>query len=562
MPDPYDALISASDKLREFTDNLSDDELSNLQFSVPWQYSPDGGGYVDPEDSRVVSSTLSKEEPRSRAELQAECWNKFNRNPQVNTSVRGLAGRIAGMGFETTSEVTEVQKVIEDIETDPRNRLYNYWPKYIARANVEGELFLCFTCHKDGFVEIDFIDPATISEKGDDETGILFHPTKTNMPLFYNVSLDEDKLDDYDQIPSIFIARYPELIKVARKNENFIVKKQKNCKNRKKAFEKFNGFFRFIVSWDKSFITRRATSYLKTTIEWLNYYELLKKYEIDHKRSSGSYIWVFSIESPRDFRLWLSLTDEQKAKTGIVAKKTPGASIVLPPGVKLEVKNPQLAPIRDQDTDIMQMAISGLNEPADVTTGTAAGTYASIKASRGPMSDRISDEIAYFDRFVKHDFWGSIFFLKSQITEFPTHFKRNEAVRFKPAKGSEDGAEPIFENVKRRPEELIDISYPISEIADFDARARGLLGVKHGPVSDTLGIPNRQIAGSLGFGGYGRARLRKATEEENYPQLIYTMDAEALQETLEGNQVDASVSASSTKPGAKAKVKPKPKPKE
>ena len=105
---------------------------------------------------------------------------------------------------------------------------------------------------------------------------------------------------------------------------------------------------------------------------------------------------------------------------------------------------------------------------------------------------------------------------------------------------------------------MIDISYPISEIADFDARAKGLLGVKHGPISDTLGIPNEQIAGSLGFGGYGRSRLRKATEEENYPKLIYTMDAEALQETLEG---EAIVERQGEKKPAAKKPAAKPQPK-
>jgi hypothetical protein len=256
------------------------------------------------------------------------------------------------------------------------------------------------------------------------------------------------------------------------------------------------------------------------------------------------------------------MTDEQREKTGIAAKKTPGSSLVLPPGVSVEVVSPQLPTIKDEDTDILGMAISGLNEPEDVTMGASSRPFGSVKASRGPMTDRTSDEIEYFDRFNKYDFWGNIFFLKSVIVNFPTHFKVREAIKFKPAKGSDEGAEAVFENVKRRPEELIDNSYPISEVADFDARAKGLLGVKHGPISDTLGIPNSQIAGSLGFGGYGRARLRKAAEEENYPQLIYTMDAEALQETLEGEQVGKSTGASSVKPKPAAKkpaAKPQPK---
>jgi len=403
----------AVNKLKKIAEALTDDELSVLQFSVPWQFEPVYADYKTDADGAPIypSSTDKEEDQQTRKQLQDECWNKFHRNPQINTSVRGLQGRITGRGFETTSEIKEVQEVIDEIELDPRNRLYNFWPKYVGRSNVEGELFLCLTCHwRTGFIEIDFIDPATINEGGDDDTGVIFHPDKTTMPLFYNVSKKDDRKDNYDQIPSIFIARYPELLKVAREHDNCKVKYQKKSRSTAKMFKKFQGYYRFIISWDKGFITRRATSYLKTTIQWLNYYEMLKKYEIDHKRSVGSYVWVFQIENPRDFRLWLSLSDEDRRKTGIAAKKTPGSSLVLPPGVTLECVSPNLPAISDQDTDIMQMAISGLNEPEDVTLGGSSKPYGSVKASRGPMSDRISDEIAYFDRFAKYDFGGAYSF--------------------------------------------------------------------------------------------------------------------------------------------------------
>ena len=537
------------DRISEDLKKLDDDTLRHLQLSVPWQYSPDPVTRTTVDGAPLYPQTDEEGLPITREGLQRECWRKFNLNPQVNTAVRGLAGRITGKGFEISSEVREIQEVIDEVQYDPRNRLYNYWPKYIVRSNIEGELYLCFTCHRDGFIEIDFIDPSLINEGGDDDTGIIFHPNKTNMPLFYNISVNGDYSDEYEQVPSIFIARYPELIPVARKHDDFKVKYQKNSKSKSKSFKNFGGYYRFIVSWDKGFLTKRATSYLKTTIQWLNYYEMLKKYEIDHKKSIGSYVWVFSIESPKDFRLWLSMSDEQRKKTGIAAKKTPGSSLVLPPGVSVEVKSPQLPAIKDEDTDIMGMAISGLNEPEDVTMGTSGRPFGSVKASRGPMSDRISDEIAYFDRFMKHDFWAGIFFLKSEISGFPKFFKRREAIKFKPAQGNDEGGEAVFENVKRRPEELVDTSYPISEITDFDARAKGLLGVKHGSISESLGIPAQQIASHLGFGSYGRNRLRKATEEENYPRLILTMDQESLQEQAEGNVAES-------KPAKKPAAKP------
>jgi hypothetical protein len=302
----------------------------------------------------------------------------------------------------------------------------------------------------------------------------------------------------------------------------------------KKVFKPLGGYNRFIIAWDKSFITRRAVSYLRTTLEWLNHYENLKKYEIDHKKSSGAYLWVIRIVEPRAYKLWLRMSDDNKKKTGIMAKKTPGGTMILPPGVELECVNPQLSPIKDQDTDILQMVTSGLDEPSDVTTGSSTGTFASVKASRGPMTDRISDEVAYFERFLRHDFWGSIFYLKSVLTNFPRTVVVEEAVDFEPAKSDDEEGKPIFDKVKKKAEMLVDISFPISEILEMEARARAVLGVKHGPVAETLGIPNKTVASYLGIGGYARQRLRKATEDRKYPELLYNVDAESLQETIEG----------------------------
>jgi len=515
-------------------EEMPEEVLQTIQFSMPWQYGTDETNEKDA-DGFSQSIGIDKEDSSlSRKVLQEECFRRFHKNPHINTSVRGLVGRLTGLGFETTSEIFDIQQAIEEIELDPRNRLYNFWPKYVGRATIEGELFLILTCHSDGFIEIDFLDPGAISSGGDNDTGILFHPNKTVMPLFYIVDADKRQtLSDINkkrQIPSIFIARYPELLKTASENKNFDAKMQTNSKSRKKIFNKFKGFNQFVVSFDKGFVTRRAISYLRTTLEWINHYENLKKYEIDHKKSSGAYLWIFKCEDAKAFKTWLSLSKEDKRKTGIMAKKTPGGSLFLPPGISVEVKNPNLTSIREQDTDILQMVASGLNESDDVLTGSNKGTYASVKASRGPMSDRTSDEVAYFDRWLKYDFWSAVFFLKSEVSSFPKFFSDRQAVGFDKKK------EPIFRNVKRRAEQLIDISYPVSETIDFEGRARGLLGVKHGPVTEQAGIANSEVAKRLGFGGYGRLRLKKATEDEKYPELVYEMgvDAESVQEKVEG----------------------------
>ncbi len=534
----------AHNEFVEELEKIPDEVLGRIAFSMPWQYSAySSEGHEKDEDGFPLRSANKLDEPSwDRDTLQQECFSKFHSNPHVNTSVRGMVGRLTGLGFGTTcGEVYQIQEAIEEMELDPRNRLYNYWPKYIGRYNIEGELFLALTAHADGFVEIDFIDPGLIGPKGDGNSGIIYHPTKTTMPLFYNIKDSNSPGRIFEQIPSIFIGRYPELVKTVQKHKDFSSKLQENSKNKANKFKKLGNYQRFIISMDRGFMTRRAVSYLRTVLEWLNHYENLKQYEIDHKKSSGSYVWVFSFEDLRSFRTWLSLTDEEKRKTAVGSKLTPGGRLILPPGMTVEAKNPSLPQIKDQDTDIMQMVASGLNEPEDILTGTSRNSFSSVKASRGPFSDRTSDEIAYFDRFLKYDFWGSVFFLKSIVSDFPSVFRVKRAIGFK-------DKEPIFKNVPKRPELLIQVSYPVSDVLDIEARARGTLGVKHGPMSEQLGVPNKWIAERVGVGNYAQARLEKATEDELYPELVYEagVDAESMQEKVEGE-----------KPKAKNTKKPK-----
>ena len=98
----------------------------------------------------------------------------------------------------------------------------------------------------------------------------------------------------------------------------------------------------------------------------------------------------------------------------------------------------------------------------------------------------------------------------------------------------EEVAEPVFEEVERRPESLIDFSFPVSETQNLEGRVKAVLGAKHGPISETLGISKKSVADLVGIGGYARQRLVKATEDRNYPELVYTVDAESMQEKKEG----------------------------
>jgi hypothetical protein len=212
--------------------------------------------------------------------------------------------------------------------------------------------------------------------------------------------------------------------------------------------------------------------------------------------------------------------------------------------MELEVHNPNLTSINEQDTDILHMITSGLNQPEDVVTGSPSGkTYGAIQASRGPMSDRTLDEMAYFERFLRWDFWRPIFYLMGEVGAFKKYFRVLEVTDF-----SED-QEPVKEHVNRAPWELVEITFPHSEVSDYESRANAFMGVKHGSLNRNLGIPNAEIARKMGFGNYRKLRLKKATEDLRFPELQPEVDQESRQEKEEGEPKKRSKPTSTDKDG-------------
>jgi hypothetical protein len=505
---------------------LPDEVVRHLSFAIDSSVSGESIGGKKPdvdEDGFPLLSGLT--DYTSFHVLQEQCWTKFVRNPQINSYVRDYAGNLTGFGFEASSHVVEINDVMELVSEDPRNNLIINMTKYVARAEIEGELFLPLTLHRDGFVEVDFADPSSLRGGGDKNSGIIFHPKKPTMPLLYLFEVATSFGTEIHAYPSIYLAYYPKLWGQVSRHKSLQGKKIVYPKKSGRPYTQLGGFSSFVVSWDKGYLTPRNVSHIRTTLEWLNYYEDLKKYEIDHKKSSGAYLWIITFEDIKAFRVWLAMSDVEKAACGLMEAKTPGGTLMVPPGTKVHCENPQLASISGTDTDIMRMAVAGLNRPEDMVTGVTSGsTFAGIKASRGPQADRTRDEIAYFDRFLLFDFWRAIFFLHSTATGFPSFFRRKEVIGF------DDKKEPLTRWVKKPPHKLISIGFPTSEISDTEAAARGLLGVKHGSVVDTLGIPKANVARKMGFSGYRRLRYQAAEEDMTLPELILNEDDESAQE--------------------------------
>jgi hypothetical protein len=270
-------------------------------------------------------------------------------------------------------------------------------------------------------------------------------------------------------------------------------------------------------------MTKRNVGHLRTVIKWVRLYENLKLYEIDHKRSSGAYLWTVTFDDLKSYKLWMAMSEEDRKHTGLLADKAPGGTILLPPGMSMSVQNPTLPKISDEDTDILNMISSGMNVSTSQMQGTENSTYASAKASTIPMSDRIQDSIATWERFLRFDLFDSLIFIASKMGRIAPSYKVMECEGFKDKK-------PIFRKVPKPTRLLIDFTFPSSATSNMESIAKSLLGVKHGDLPSTLGIPYSVIAEKLGFGSYGRLRQLHAVEQEQMPELLSTADAESAQE--------------------------------
>jgi len=452
-------------------EKLGATDIDKMAASVPWQQETDSAGILNKKpvidiDGFKISGFGMDASYSGYALIQKFCWLKFKQNGFVYTSTMDTVGRMVGNGFSQSSFYPKCSDVMESIWEDPRNGLIQNFSKYIARSLIQGELFLVLSVHTDGFVEIDFLSPSQIGGFNDD-SGVLMATDKPMFPLMYQVMSDTGR---NKFIPDINLAYYPELWAQIRGNKD-VPMRDIIGKSNNKIFKAVGGYSTFIVRWDQGFVTKRNVGGVRATLKWLEKYEQLKDWEIDHKKSSGAYLWCIEVKDRQSLRLWLAMSDEERAKTGLMAPKVPGGTLFLPPGFTLTCNNPKLSSISDQDSDILRLISAGLNVAEDAMTGSSSGsTYGGVKMSRGPMTDRIQDHAINLDRWLIHGFWRGVLWLHSKVGGMPWEYSTKIAYKF------DDAGAPKYRLKKFQAHKTISISHPVSASVDLERQIAGITG--------------------------------------------------------------------------------------
>jgi len=454
-----------------------------------------------------------------RERINTEAWIKYVQDAFVSTSIDRLVGRIVGHGFKICSHIVEIQDWLDEVFDNPLNELYSAFQGYVVRKLVENELFLNFTVHDDGFSEIDVIEPSLIV--GGNNTicsnGVVVHPTKRTMPLWYRVKVPTNlgQSSEHILIPSSYIAYMPELNSVYSRNQleslgARIIPINEKIKDKSKGKLLYN---RYVLSWRSSVKElRRNVSRLRTLFEPLEDYKQVKRWRSDYMKALATYFIFFEFEDLKSWLRWLALSPEEKRNTGITQPLRPADRLLLPPGIKATIQNPQLPKMSGDDQDLLKWMATAANTPYDVFSSDVQGaTYASSKASRPFYMDYIDDLQGMTEIFFKEDFCKLIFHFKIALDrKFKAKYPMKKCVDFVNKK-------PVFEEKKYPPHKFISIIFPQSQEINTTDTANAYLGSKRGDLTWHLGASKKMIATKLGIPDYESELRRRAEEEDKYP---------------------------------------------
>lgn len=481
--------------------------------------------YVNDDSNPLADVKITASEEKGKSpiwrNLQSKCWEQYRSFGPISALINSKADYVTGKSFDIYSDHLKIDPFLRDLIYSYRNRLYQNITGWVIRMIGEGELFLLLAFNDDGKATVRVLEPSRIGKGSYD--GLIADPDDITNSLLYEYYNSKSASE---LIPDIRIAFNPTLLKVAQGSSRFDAKKIQNSKGNNK-FRSIGGFRRFIVHWKN--LTgipeyKRDVSALSTTLESINLFWSLLKVQIDTKKSQCKYVNVISFEDTPQGRiaygLWCKLTDDEKKASGITAGYTPGSTLVLMPGMKMDIKSPQLSRLSGENQDILNIAGAGARSPQDLFQGNIGdATYSSLRISRSPLQMEIETLQHKLKNFIKYEFLRSVFYVASKVGDFPAYFYKDIITNVKDGEGE-------IETVKVEPCELVNVTFPhIVFDEKFEGKVNAYLGSKHAGLS-SIGISDSKIAEEMGIDDLGRQKRNQILERKIFGEPKLPPDAQ------------------------------------
>lgn len=480
-------------------------------------------------------------------ELQKQSYVRYRTFGPLNASVNSKADYVAEAGFSIYSDIYEINLFLNDLVYSFRNKLYFRAVGWMIRMQSEGEIFVLVALDEAGTATLRICEPDQMGQA--DDKGLIPDPEDITQTLFYKYyGSGKEEL-----IPDARFILEPDYMKERAKPVIDKTPKEKftELTTGGSQFKKVGGYRRFILHWKN--LTGvleylRDTTSLSTVLEWINLYVKSLKWAVDHKRAISAYTWAFEFgDTPTGkvaWHVWNKMTVAERKATGLTEPFSPGSKVFCFPGLALKAYSPQIPSLSGSNQDLLNMAGAGARTPTDLWQGDSAGMpYASVKATRSPLTAEIENLQSKFGKFFRYEllrvcftaklaFGGKIISPTGKKVKLPPTYKIQWPT-------SIVNGTATFEEKDDELCNAVKFTFPTVKLIENPSEdANACFGSKHLGLQN-VGVSDETLAKRFGIDDLSRERRKKLIEEQEFGKAITGPQGETqVEQTLENKGAD------------------------
>ena len=345
-------------------------------------------------------------------ELSRMAWSAVMTNPIAAREIFYKTVFVAGKGLRCTSQIPEIQKVLDEFWTSTRNKIPYYVPMYINRYNIDGEVFFALFIDKNtGKVTLRDIEPQEITE-------ILFDPDDAAVPVYFRRQFNKSTgakgagvLSETKDVwyKSIDCIQHPQLEKEVKLPDNAEVagKDEANINI-------------FVFHFKNSLLTnrRRGLSTLTNHLPWLREYKDILRTRTGINKARSSFFLDVMIKGGTKEQIKaeaLKHANPPRPNTCVVHGDDIVYSFLTP--------NIQGTDVQSDLTEIKNMSAIGSMLPADLLGESGKSNYQNSGRTKFPFLRSMEFQQELWEFAFKYGIMWVVVWAATEYGELPESFK-------------------------------------------------------------------------------------------------------------------------------------------
>jgi hypothetical protein len=345
-------------------------------------------------------------------ELSRMAWSAVMTNPIAAREIFYKSVFVAGKGLRCTSQIPEIQKVIDEFWTSTRNKIPYQFPMYINRYNIDGEVFFAlFIDKKTGKVTLRDIEPQEITE-------ILFDPDDHATPVYFRRQYTRTKgakgTTSYIENKDIW---YKSVDCIQHKQ---LEKEVQLPDNAEMAAGDDPNVDVFVFHFKNSLLTnrRRGLSTLTNHLPWLREYKDILRARTGINKARSSFFLDITMKGATKLQI-------QEEARKHVSPPRPNTCVVHDDNVTYQFLTPNVqgADVQSDLTEIKNMSAVGSMLPPDLLGESGKSNYQNSGRSKFPFVRSMEFQQELWEFALKYGIMWVVIWSATEYGELPDSFK-------------------------------------------------------------------------------------------------------------------------------------------